>query len=42
MEKRKKGSQREEKPKSMKTNIHSNSEYHQEKAGYQGITRKRK
>jgi hypothetical protein len=26
----------------MKTNIHSNSEYHQEKAGYQGITRKRK
>jgi hypothetical protein len=42
MDKRKKAADREAKPKSSKTNIHTGSEYHQEKAGYPRIRRKRK
>jgi hypothetical protein len=42
MEKRKKAPYIEEKAKSTKTNIHISSEYHQEKAGYPRMRRKRK
>jgi hypothetical protein len=42
MDERKKAPDREEKPKSTKTNIHISSEYHQEKARYPRIRRKRK
>jgi hypothetical protein len=41
-EKRKNAPHKEAKGKSSKTNIHINSEYHQEKAGYTPIRRKRK
>jgi hypothetical protein len=42
MDKRKKAPHREEKRKLTKTNIHISSDYHQEKAGYPRIRRKRK
>jgi hypothetical protein len=42
MDNRKKRPHRKEKPKLTKTNIHISSEYHQEKAGYPRIRRKRK
>jgi hypothetical protein len=42
MDKRKKAPHRKEKPKSTKTNIQISSEYHEDKAGYPGIRRKRK